>query len=105
MRLGFPLYREPVPGCADRWEHVGSRAASPAQRRCVRGAVVAAYSRLRLAGQGRTMAAASTSRRKRVMAERVRIGIIGAGNFTTGRLLPGFQALPDVEITAVANRR
>jgi predicted dehydrogenase len=39
------------------------------------------------------------------MAERVRIGIIGAGNFTTGRLLPGFQALPDVQVTAVANRR
>jgi predicted dehydrogenase len=39
------------------------------------------------------------------MPARVRIGVIGAGNFTTGRLLPDFQALPDVEVTAVANRR
>ncbi len=39
------------------------------------------------------------------MAEQVRIGIIGAGNFTTGRLLPGLQALPEVQVTAVANRR
>src|SRR5580700_7000552 len=39
------------------------------------------------------------------MAPSVRIGIIGAGAFTTGRILPGFQKLPDVQVTAVANRR
>ena len=39
------------------------------------------------------------------MPEKVRIGIIGAGNFTTSRLLPGFQKLPNVEVTVVANRR
>ena len=38
------------------------------------------------------------------MAEKVRIGIVGAGNFTTGRMLPGFQKVPDVEVTVVANR-
>jgi predicted dehydrogenase len=39
------------------------------------------------------------------MPAKVRVGVIGAGNFTTGRILPGFQAVPDVELTAVANRR
>jgi predicted dehydrogenase len=34
----------------------------------------------------------------------VRIGIVGAGNFTTGRMLPGFQKSPDAEVTVVANR-
>ena len=38
------------------------------------------------------------------MAERVRIGIVGAGNFTTGRMLPGFKKSPDAEVTVVANR-
>jgi predicted dehydrogenase len=38
------------------------------------------------------------------LAAKVRIGIIGAGNFTTGRMLPGFQNAPDVEVTVVANR-
>ncbi|MSQ23142.1 MAG: Gfo/Idh/MocA family oxidoreductase [Chloroflexi bacterium] len=39
------------------------------------------------------------------MPDKVRIGLIGAGNFTTNRLLPGFQKLPNVEVTVVANRR
>lgn len=39
------------------------------------------------------------------MPNTVRIGIVGAGAFTTGRILPGFQRLPDVEVTVVANRR
>jgi predicted dehydrogenase len=38
------------------------------------------------------------------MASTVRMGIIGAGAFTTGRMLPGFKDAPDVEITAIANR-
>ncbi len=38
------------------------------------------------------------------MPERVRIGIIGAGSFTTNRMLPNFQKLPDVEVTVIANR-
>jgi predicted dehydrogenase len=38
------------------------------------------------------------------MPNRVRIGIIGAGSFTTNRMLPNFQKLPDVEVTVVANR-
>ena len=39
------------------------------------------------------------------MAEKIRLGIIGAGSWTTGRLLPNFQKLPDVEVTVVANKR
>ena len=39
------------------------------------------------------------------MAQKIRVGIIGAGNFTTGRLLPNLKKLPDVEVTMVANRR
>jgi len=39
------------------------------------------------------------------MPATMRIGVIGAGAFTTNRLLPGFQKLPDVTVTAVANRR
>lgn len=38
------------------------------------------------------------------MAEPVRIGVIGAGGFSVGRMLPNFQKLPDVELTVVANR-
>src|SRR5437867_3397429 len=38
------------------------------------------------------------------MAQKVRIGLVGAGAFTTNRMLPGFQKLPDVEVTVVANR-
>jgi len=38
------------------------------------------------------------------MPEKVRIGIIGAGSFTTNRMLPGFQKLSDVDVTVVANR-
>jgi predicted dehydrogenase len=37
--------------------------------------------------------------------QKVRIGIIGAGNYTTSRMLPGFQKVEDCEVTAVANRR
>lgn len=37
------------------------------------------------------------------MAQTVRIGIIGAGNFTRSRLLPNLQAIPGVEVVAVAN--
>jgi predicted dehydrogenase len=40
------------------------------------------------------------------MAQRLlRVGLIGAGANTRLRHLPGLQALPDVEITAVCNRR
>ena len=37
-------------------------------------------------------------------SETVRIGMIGAGNFTRVRLIPGFQAIDGVEIVAVCNR-
>jgi predicted dehydrogenase len=40
-----------------------------------------------------------------VMADKVRIGIIGAGNFTVSRILPGFKADESCEVTVVANRR
>lgn len=39
------------------------------------------------------------------MPQKVRIGIVGAGNFTVSRILPGFQKVPDCEVTFVANRR
>lgn len=39
------------------------------------------------------------------MADKVRIGIIGAGSYTVNRMLPGFQKTPDCEVTTVANRR
>jgi len=39
------------------------------------------------------------------MADKVRIGIIGAGNFTVSRILPGFKAVEGCEVTTVANRR
>jgi predicted dehydrogenase len=37
-------------------------------------------------------------------AERIRIGIIGAGANTRLRHIPGFRAIPGVEITGIANR-
>ena len=36
--------------------------------------------------------------------ESVRIGMIGAGNFTRVRLIPGFQAIDGVDLVAVCNR-
>jgi predicted dehydrogenase len=39
------------------------------------------------------------------MPARIRIGLVGAGAFTTNRMLPGLQKLDDVEVTAIANRR
>lgn len=38
------------------------------------------------------------------MAKVVRIGLIGAGANTRLRHIPGFQAIPGVEIVAVCNR-
>lgn len=38
------------------------------------------------------------------MPQPVRIGVIGAGAFTTRGTIPNFQGLPDVTVTAVANR-
>jgi predicted dehydrogenase len=38
------------------------------------------------------------------MPQTVRVGIIGAGAFTVSRLLPGFQKVPDCEVTMVVNR-
>jgi predicted dehydrogenase len=38
------------------------------------------------------------------MSQRVRIGIIGAGGNTRTRHIPGFQAIPGVEVVAVCNR-
>lgn len=38
------------------------------------------------------------------MTNRVRIGIVGAGGFTTGRMLPNLVNLPEAEVTAIANR-
>ena len=35
----------------------------------------------------------------------VRLGLIGAGGFTTNRHLPAFQAIPGVSVTLIANRR
>lgn len=37
------------------------------------------------------------------MADVVRLGVVGAGNFTRRRLLPNFLAVPGVQVTAVAN--
>jgi predicted dehydrogenase len=39
------------------------------------------------------------------MPDKTRIGIIGAGAFTVGRMLPGFLKAPDCEVVVVANRR
>jgi len=36
--------------------------------------------------------------------DRIRLGIIGAGGFTKGRVLPNFQKLPDVDVVVVCNR-
>ena len=38
------------------------------------------------------------------MAELLRIGLIGAGGNTQSRHIPGFRALPDVQVTGVVNR-
>ena len=38
------------------------------------------------------------------MADKIRVGLIGAGAFTTGRMLPGFVKQADVELTVIANR-
>lgn len=38
------------------------------------------------------------------MAQKVRIGLIGAGGFTLNRMVPALAKMPDVELTAVANR-
>jgi predicted dehydrogenase len=38
------------------------------------------------------------------MADRVRIGVVGAGNFSLNRMLPNLARLPEAELTAVANR-
>lgn len=39
------------------------------------------------------------------MAGKLRIGILGAGSYTVGRMLPGFVNAPDCEVTTVVNRR
>jgi predicted dehydrogenase len=39
------------------------------------------------------------------MADTVRIGLIGAGNYTINRMLPGFQKAANCEVTTVVNRR
>ena len=38
------------------------------------------------------------------MPDRIRLGIIGAGGFTKGRVLPNFQKLSDVDVVVVCNR-
>src|SRR5215204_1770145 len=38
------------------------------------------------------------------MPNRIRLGIIGAGGFTKGRVLPNFQRLSDVDVVVVCNR-
>jgi len=38
------------------------------------------------------------------MAQRVRIGLIGAGGFTLNRMVPALAKIPNVDLTAVANR-
>ncbi|MSU69425.1 MAG: Gfo/Idh/MocA family oxidoreductase [Opitutaceae bacterium] len=38
------------------------------------------------------------------MSNPIRVGVIGAGNNTRGKHLPGFKAIPGVEIVAVCNR-
>jgi predicted dehydrogenase len=39
------------------------------------------------------------------MPDKIRLGIIGAGGFTRGRMLPNFQKLPDIDVVVVCNRR
>ena len=49
--------------------------------------------------------AALTGERMNLLADKIRLGIVGAGSFTRGRTLPNFRKLSDeVEIVAVANR-
>ncbi len=38
------------------------------------------------------------------MSKRIRIGVIGAGANTRGKHIPGFKAIPGVEVTTVCNR-
>jgi predicted dehydrogenase len=38
------------------------------------------------------------------LSDKVRLGIIGAGNYTCSRMLPNFLKLPQVDVVAVANR-
>src|SRR5580700_8183169 len=38
-------------------------------------------------------------------AKRLRIGLIGAGGNMRARHVPGFRAVPDVDLVAVCNRR
>ncbi len=38
------------------------------------------------------------------MPKNIRVGLIGAGAFTTGRMLPGFQKVAGVQVAAIANR-
>ena len=39
------------------------------------------------------------------MADKIRVGLIGAGNYTINRMLPGFQKAANCEVTTVVNRR
>jgi predicted dehydrogenase len=39
------------------------------------------------------------------MAVKVRVGILGAGNYTVNRMLPGFMKAQNCEVTTVVNRR
>jgi len=39
------------------------------------------------------------------MADKVRVGILGAGAYTVNRMLPGFMKAPNCEVTTVVNRR
>jgi len=39
------------------------------------------------------------------MADKVRVGILGAGNYTVNRMLPGFMKDANCEVTTVVNRR
>jgi predicted dehydrogenase len=39
------------------------------------------------------------------MADKLRVGIIGAGSYTVNRMLPGFMKAPGCEVTMVVNRR
>ncbi len=47
----------------------------------------------------------STIENQPMSAQKLRIGLIGAGGNTRLRHIPGLRALPDVEIVAVCNRR
>ena len=38
------------------------------------------------------------------MPDKIRLGVICAGGFTKGRMLPNFQKLPDVNVVVVCNR-